>query len=832
MKDLFLKNRSVGDGTSSLRGSLRTRLRHLAPVAAGASALAASLTVSALVAAGSGAATLTTSDSPTQVPAGYTAPANDGLGITPGKIKHVWVIIMENKSYDATFTGLNGNSYLWQTLPEQGALLTNYYGTGHSSEDNYLSLVSGQAPISDDENDCPNYTSMAGTIDTSGSLKTNGNYGQFESAAGPNAPIGDNGCVYPEANTTDQSKDNPSNTVETLFNQMDAAGESWKVYDQDLDGDDNGDGAVTSDNNNTSTQHSDGADVCGAPYSAPGPVPSSSQTTNPNVNYANPGSADSVDQYVPKHNPAPWFASVLNSNDCATHVVPVLGADDKLDSDLSSESSTPDLSVIVPNNCSDAHDAVCAGNNLSGGFESGSNNQIANAPENYTGGLYAGDLFLQKVIPEIESSKAFADGGLIDVTFDEAFPPFTWQNSFVNSNLLPSTAYGAVTTDEAGETLYGRSVNWEPTGPNVPITVSATGQVLTPGPGFGSSLDRPNATTAVPGATVACSNGTSGSNGWVTTPSDGCLLMGASTTTGTSSDITGTFTAGSAAVTIPDTSKSNPISIKDEGREVNIESTANGGDDGDETQESADGGYYLGQVTSTYDPTAATTNSTSPNAFSFQLLNSQGQKVTDLPDGGSFKFTLGAQSAGSDPLFDAYDYTTGGGDTGSVLISPYIKPGTVSNNYYNHYSLLRTLEDIFQVDKTSNGTAAAMTTQGGLDGEGHLGYAAQPGLAPFGSDVFTNASLGDVVNTPTTTVTHTVTKTTTKTKTKKVPVCVVPNVKGYAMAEAKAIIKAAQCRVGRLSGNRKGVVTKQSVRAGKHENAGAKLGLTFKVKKH
>src|SRR5665213_3394026 len=32
---------------------------------------------------------------------------NDGLGIQPGKIKHVWLIILENKSYDASFTGLN-----------------------------------------------------------------------------------------------------------------------------------------------------------------------------------------------------------------------------------------------------------------------------------------------------------------------------------------------------------------------------------------------------------------------------------------------------------------------------------------------------------------------------------------------------------------------------------------------------------------------------------------------------------------------------------------------------------------------------------------------------
>ena len=80
--------------------------------------------------------------------------APDGLGIEPGRIKHVWLIILENKSYDATFTGLNQNSYLWKTLPKQGVLLKNYYGTGHFSQDNYLSLVSGQGPEQDTQSDC------------------------------------------------------------------------------------------------------------------------------------------------------------------------------------------------------------------------------------------------------------------------------------------------------------------------------------------------------------------------------------------------------------------------------------------------------------------------------------------------------------------------------------------------------------------------------------------------------------------------------------------------------------------------------------------------------
>jgi hypothetical protein len=59
----------------------------------------------------------------------------------------------------------------------------------------------------------------------------------------------------------------------------------------------------------------------------------------------------------------------------------------------------------------------------------------------------------------------------------------------------------------------------------------------------------------------------------------------------------------------------------------------------------------------------------------------------------------------------------GGGRTGAVMVSRFIKPGTVSNVPYNHYSLLRSVEDMF--------------------GLPHLGYAGRPGLASFGRDVFT-----------------------------------------------------------------------------------------------
>src|SRR5476649_1272003 len=93
--------------------------------------------------------------------------------------------------------------------------------------------------------------------------------------------------------------------------------------------------------------------------------------------------------------------------------------------DLQSAATTPAFSWISPNNCSDGHDAVCKGNNLSGGF---STPTTPNEPVNYTGGLYSADLFLEHVIPEIEESPAFKEGGLIDITFDEGYPPFTYSS--------------------------------------------------------------------------------------------------------------------------------------------------------------------------------------------------------------------------------------------------------------------------------------------------------------------------------------------------------------------------------------------------------------------
>jgi phosphatidylinositol-3-phosphatase len=66
----------------------------------------------------------------------------------------------------------------------------------------------------------------------------------------------------------------------------------------------------------------------------------------------------------------------------------------------------------------------------------------------------------------------------------------------------------------------------------------------------------------------------------------------------------------------------------------------------------------------------------------------------------------------------------GGGRTGAFVMGRCVAAGATVGTDYNHYSLLRTLEDLFGM------------SSGGADGKGHLGYAGADGLTSFGSDVF------------------------------------------------------------------------------------------------
>ena len=88
----------------------------------------------------------------------------------------------------------------------------------------------------------------------------------------------------------------------------------------------------------------------------------------------------------------------------------------------------------------------------------------------------------------------------------------------------------------------------------------------------------------------------------------------------------------------------------------------------------------------------------------------------DEAESGDASACCGESAGFNTPNPGALTWGPGGGKVGAVLISPFITPGSVNHTPYNHYSMLRSLEDLF-----------------GLD---HLGFAGQDGLKAFGDDVF------------------------------------------------------------------------------------------------
>ncbi|HTV84692.1 MAG TPA: alkaline phosphatase family protein [Dyella sp.] len=119
-------------------------------------------------------------------------------------VRHVFIIMLENESYQVTFNPQSPAPYLANELPQQGALLSKYYGIGHYSLDNYIAMISGQAPNPDTQADCSTYSQFVptGKADANGQL--------------PGA-----GCVYPKS-------------VRTLANQLTDAGLTWKAYMEDM----------------------------------------------------------------------------------------------------------------------------------------------------------------------------------------------------------------------------------------------------------------------------------------------------------------------------------------------------------------------------------------------------------------------------------------------------------------------------------------------------------------------------------------------------------------------------------------------------------------------
>jgi len=242
---------------------------------------------------------------------------------------HVFVVNLENKGYDETWGPASAAPYLSKTLRAKGVLLTQYYGTAHNSQPNYVAQISGQGPNPQMQGDCQIYSDFVGT-----------------GTVAPGQAVGQ-GCVFPSR-------------VRTVADQLLAHGLSWKGYLEDM---------------GTACRH---------------PVLGTQDTTQ---------KATVGDQYAARHNPFVYFHSIIDSPACATRDVDLSA----LPTDLASVATTPSLSYITPNLCDDGHDSPCV--------------------DGRPGGLVSADAWLQTWIPKILASPAFAQDGVLVITFDESDGP-------------------------------------------------------------------------------------------------------------------------------------------------------------------------------------------------------------------------------------------------------------------------------------------------------------------------------------------------------------------------------------------------------------------------
>ncbi len=238
--------------------------------------------------------------------AGSAAAAERPFRVPP--VRHVFVIVLENESYETTFGNPAADPYLAQTLPAEGALLTNYYATGHESNDNYISLVSGQPPNAENQADCQVFSEWTGALTL------------------PSGVEAGEGCVYPTS-------------IGNIGTELTAAKHRWKAYEEDMGNDPNREAAA-----------------CGHPA-----LNAQDETQT----------AEAGDGYATRHDPFVYFHSVIDEPlYCAAHVV-ALGSpsgvmppaamrhETGLAKDLQLTGTTPSFSFITPNLCNDGHDFPC-----------------------------------------------------------------------------------------------------------------------------------------------------------------------------------------------------------------------------------------------------------------------------------------------------------------------------------------------------------------------------------------------------------------------------------------------------------------------------------------
>lgn len=220
-------------------------------------------------------------------------------GGAPPSIRHVFILVLENESFEVTFGEHSKAPYLAHELPRRGVLLRNYYGIGHASLDNYIAMISGQAATPETRADCETFTDFSLTGVT------------------PDGQAIGHGCVYPAG-------------IRTVADQLTASHLTWRAYMEDM-GNDPAREAAT----------------CGHPALGAADPTQSAEAPSSRV--------PAGDQYAARHDPFVYFHSIIDAPTCARNVVRL----EQLTRDLGAIEHTPNLVFITPNLCHDGHDEPC-----------------------------------------------------------------------------------------------------------------------------------------------------------------------------------------------------------------------------------------------------------------------------------------------------------------------------------------------------------------------------------------------------------------------------------------------------------------------------------------
>jgi hypothetical protein len=344
------------------------------------------------------------------------------------RLDHVFLIMMENHGYQQV-VGNPNDPYLNSLITDKKVnLATNYFAVGHPSLTNYLEVVGG-SNFGVRSDNSPDWGNTACTPNIATGVVNADN-------SGGNAPVTvDTGNICPISGTGTDAETPAVDTWneiagpfvaladldgvmsvsaaptvgETIGDQLDAAGLTWKSYQESLPL-----GSVFGVNysNGTVTNLTDFTDLA--------PLTSSSV----------------VQLYAVKHNPFAYFKSVQDGDDHDNSLRNIVGFDGPrgLYADLAS-GDLPSLAFIAPNQCDDQHgrgngDAFCA-------FDYGVNNS------GYTYGTTVGlnpglnqqgDLTIERLVKAIHASRVWRESrSAIVIVWDE--------NDYSGSTTMLTGAY-------------------------------------------------------------------------------------------------------------------------------------------------------------------------------------------------------------------------------------------------------------------------------------------------------------------------------------------------------------------------------------------------------